>query len=82
MQFMEHTNGNTITIGLQSVIIVQTAKICLLRQVKKIKFHFVYNFAQPQNSMNNILRPTTQSSTFHLTQNNLTQNHLWLEQYR
>lgn len=36
---------------------------------QKFKFHFVYNFAQPQDSMNNILRPTTQSSTFHLTQN-------------
>jgi hypothetical protein len=36
---------------------------------KKFKFHFVYNFAQPQNSMNNILRPTTQSSTLHLTPN-------------
>jgi len=59
----------TITIGLQPVIIVQKAKICLLRQVKNIKFHFVYNFAQPQNSMNNILQPPTQSSTFYLTQN-------------
>jgi hypothetical protein len=36
---------------------------------KKFKFHFVYNFAQPQISLNNILRPTTQSNTFHLTQN-------------
>ena len=26
---------------------------------KKFQFHFLYNFAQPQNSMNNILRPTT-----------------------
>jgi hypothetical protein len=37
---------------------------------KKIKFRFVHNFAQPQNSIKkNILRPTTQSSAFHLTQN-------------
>jgi len=36
MQFVEHTNGNFIMISLQTVIIVQTTKICLRRQVKNL----------------------------------------------
>lgn len=73
MQFMERTSGNII-----GIILYDTLTNCNNRANnenlpssagKKIKFHFVYSFAQPQNSMNNILRPPTWSSTFHLTQN-------------